>query len=66
MERTNLIDLLGIWNVNLDGVGRELRVKQERGIQVGTNKVRVDVPFGEDLVCKWSDLVSFEFWKTDR
>ena len=62
MDGTGLFNLLSIWDVNLDGVRRELRVEQERGIQMGADKVRVDVPFREDLVCKtWSNLVSSEF-----
>lgn len=63
----NLINLLGIRNINLDGMGRELRVEQECSIQVGANKVRVDIPFREDLVCKTeSDLSLFGVWTTDR
>lgn len=62
MDGTGLFNLLSIWDVNLDGVRRELRVEQERSIQMGADKVRVDVPFREDLVCKTrSNLVSSEF-----
>lgn len=62
MDGTDLFNLLSIWDVNLDGVRRELRVEQERSIQMGADKVRVDVPFREDLVCKTrSNLVSSEF-----
>lgn len=52
MGRTDLLNLLGIWNIDLDRVGRKFRVEQECGIQMNTDKVRVDIPFGEDLVCE--------------
>jgi hypothetical protein len=66
-DERNLVNLLGIWDINLDGVRRELRVEQESGVQMVADEVRVDVPFREDLVCKtWLDLVLFEFWTTNQ
>ena len=66
-DETNLVNLVGIWDVNFDRVRREFRVKQESGVQMGADEVGVDVPFREDLVCKtWSDLVPCESWTTNR
>lgn len=66
-NETNLVDLLGIWDVDLDRVGGELRVEKESGVQMIDNEVRVNVPFREDFVCKeQSNFVLFEFWVTNR
>ena len=47
---TNLIDLLGIWDINFNRVRRELGVKQESGVQMDADKIRVDIPLREDLI----------------
>jgi hypothetical protein len=47
-----LVNLLGVWDINLDRVRRELRVEKESGVQMIANEVRVNVPFGEDFVYK--------------
>ena len=61
MGVTNLVNLLGIWDINLNGVGRELGVEQECSVQMLADKLRADVPVREDLVCNiWSDFASFD------
>jgi len=49
-DETNLVNLLGIWDINFNGVRRELRVEQEGGVQMATDEIRVNVPFREDLI----------------
>ena len=66
-DKTNLVDLLGIWDINFDGMRREFRVEQEGGVQMTADKIRVNVPFREDLVWKtWSDLILSELWTTHQ
>lgn len=49
-DETNLVNLLGIWDVNFDRVRRELGVEQESSVQMAADKIGVNVPFREDLV----------------
>jgi len=49
-DGTNLVNLLGIWNINLDRVRGKLGVEQESGVQMVADEIRVNVPFREDLV----------------
>ena len=66
-NKTNLVDLVDIWDINFDGMRREFRVEQEGGVQMTADEIRVNVPFREDLVWKtWSDLIPSEFWTTNQ
>jgi hypothetical protein len=66
-DEINLVNLLDIWDINLDRVRRELRVEQESGAQIFADEFRADVPFREDLVCKvWSDLIFFKLQTTNQ
>jgi len=49
-DEANLFNLLGIWDIDFNGVRRELRVEQEGGVQMVADEIRVNVPFREDLV----------------
>ena len=49
-DKTNLVNLLGIWDIDFNGVRRELRVEQESGVEMAADEIRVNVPFREDLI----------------
>ena len=49
-DKANLFNLLGIWDIDFNGMRRELRIEQEGGIQMAANEIRVSIPFREDLV----------------
>jgi len=49
-DETNLVNLLGIWDINFNRVRRELGVEQESGVQMDADEIRVNIPFREDLI----------------